>query len=372
MGVIEVSVIRCPWCGSPVKVLGNRWECGWCGDCGNLPSLSPSERAKIRLDNVSNLSLDGLERGVLSILNGIQEHFGNEEDAKLLAFRLAIYGMSHALLPPGNRTQDNLQLLQAFFQSYAFCTAGEVWATACNGKPAFEEQFLLTKACIGSFWETLLPNLPRYEAYRPWPNWLFQAVDGLSQVESFFSGQDDSDLFDAFQEALNAHWSIYPILHPDRAALEDAIRRWDFSENEWICRDLLIAAFPEAASHWTAEELLQIDTADLLLETSEREPETAIQMMKLLLDTAESHLQEPEAAELLLGNDLYDLCQSQRVQPCLLRQLKQDDHLARQLFQSAYVGYPQDTLLQTCEACGETVLGAHLQELLEQNPYFDG
>ena len=229
-----MSVIRCPWCGSPVKVLGNRWECGWCGDCGNLPSLSPSERAKIRLDNVSNLSLDGLERGVLSILNGIQEHFGNEEDAKLLAFRLAIYGMSHALLPPGNRTQDNLQLLQAFFQSYAFCTAGEVWATACNGKPAFEEQFLLTKACIGSFWETLLPNLPRYEAYRPWPNWLFQAVDGLSQVESFFSGQGDSDLFDAFQEALNAHWSIYPILHPDRAALEDAIRRWDFSENEWI------------------------------------------------------------------------------------------------------------------------------------------
>ena len=33
-----------------------------------------------------------------------------------------------------------------------------------------------------------------------------------------------------------------------RAELEDMVRRWDFSENEWACRDLLIAAFPQAAS----------------------------------------------------------------------------------------------------------------------------
>ena len=29
-----------------------------------------------------------------------------------------------------------------------------------------------------------------------------------------------------------------------RADLEDMVRQWDFSENEWACRDLLIAAFP--------------------------------------------------------------------------------------------------------------------------------
>ena len=33
-----------------------------------------------------------------------------------------------------------------------------------------------------------------------------------------------------------------------RAELEDMVRRWDFDENEWACRDLLIAAFPQAAS----------------------------------------------------------------------------------------------------------------------------
>lgn len=30
---------RCPHCGSPVSIKGNRWECGWCGDHGDLSSL---------------------------------------------------------------------------------------------------------------------------------------------------------------------------------------------------------------------------------------------------------------------------------------------------------------------------------------------
>lgn len=70
-----------------------------------------------------------------------------------------------------------------------------------------------------------------------------------------------------------------------------------------------------------------MDTMELLLETGEQDPNTAIQMMKLLLDTAEEHLQETEAAEQLLGNDLYDFCQNQSIQPKLLAQLKQDDPL---------------------------------------------
>lgn len=42
------------------------------------------------------------------------------------------------------------------------------------------------------------------------------------------------------------------------------VRRWDFDENEWACRDLLIAAFPEAVHFWTAEELSNMDTMELL------------------------------------------------------------------------------------------------------------
>ena len=93
-----------------------------------------------------------------------------------------------------------------------------------------------------------------------------------------------------------------------RSELEDMIRRWGFDEHEWACRELLIAAFPGAVRFWTAEELSNMDTMELLDKVGERKPEVGIQMMKFLLDTAERHLQEPEVAEQLLGNDLYELC----------------------------------------------------------------
>lgn len=94
--------------------------------------------------------------------------------------------------------------------------------------------------------------------------------------------------------------------------------------------------------------------------------------MKLLLDTAECHFQEPEVAQQLLGCDVYDLCQNQFVQVPLLKQLKHDDRLARQLFQSAYVGSPQEALLEACHWFGEEALKDHLQELIKRNPYFEG
>lgn len=364
--------IRCPHCGSPVTVRGNQWECGWCGDSGALSSLHKPELAKLHQNQAAAVALEDLECGVLSIMNGMQEHFGDGENERLLAFQLVVYGMSHALLPAENQSQTNLQLLQQFFDAYPVCTAAEVLGASRSGTAAFADQFLLTKDALGSFWEELLPKLPHYEAHKAWPDWLYDTVDGLSQVECIFSGENSSALFDTYQEALDTHWSVYPILHPDRAALEDAVRRWDFSENEWVCRDLLIAAFPEAVKHWSANELLDMTTVDILAETGTNDPDTAIQMMKLLLDAAENHLQDPEAAEQLLGNDLYDLYLDQSVQSKLLERLKTDDHLAQQFFLSAYAGSPQEGLLEACDQLGESALKKHLQELLAQNPYFEG
>ena len=154
-----------------------------------------------------------------------------------------------------------------------------------------------------------------------------------------------------------------------RSELEDMVRQWDLSENEQACRDLLIAAFPEAASRWSVEELSEMDTSEFLVETAEHDPETAIQMMKLLLDTAESHLQDPEVAEFLLGNELYDLCLSGYIRPRLLKHLKSDDRLARQLFQSAYVDSPQEDILLSCAQLGEEDLRQKLLDLLAGNPF---
>ena len=148
--------------------------------------------------------------------------------------------------------------------------------------------------------------------------------------------------------------------------------RWDFSENEWVYRDLLISAFPDAVCFWSAEELSEMDTMELLRKVDEWKPGVGIQMIKFLLDIAECHLHEPEAAEQLLENDLYELCRDQTVQPKLLVQLKADEHLARQLFQSAYAGELQEELMEACDWFGEPALKKHFQTLLAQNPYFKG
>lgn len=223
-----MATIRCPYCGSPVMIRGSRWECGYCGDFGNISSLHPSEKAKLM----------------------------------------------------GTAT------------------------------PTVQVTVTVT---------------------------------------------------DSSEEETPRRFS--------RAELEDMVRRWDFDENEWACRDLLIAAFPEAASRCSQEELAEMHTMDLLVETARRDPQTALEMAKLLLNTAEEHLQNEEAANQLLGWDLYDLLASDDMLPLLVKELKYDDRLACQLFQSAYVGQPQEEILNACGRLGEKDLQRKLLNLLERNPF---
>ena len=154
-----------------------------------------------------------------------------------------------------------------------------------------------------------------------------------------------------------------------RAELEDMVHRWDFDENEWACRDLLLAAFPDAVRRWSLEEQQDMLTMDVLLGVSEYDPHTAIRMMQLLLDTAEEQLTKKGVAEQLFSWDLHDLLIKDDMQPLLLEELKWDDHFASQLFQSAYVGDPQGSLLEACDRFGESELKEHLQTLLSENPY---
>ena len=227
-----MATIRCPHCGSPVMVRGNRWECGWCGDFGSISSLHPSEKAK---------------------------------------------------------------LMQAAAPSV------QVTITVTGAEDGPDEE-----------------NSPR----------------------SF-----------------------------SRAELEDMVHRWDFDENEWACRDLLLAAFPDAVRRWSLEEQQDMLTMDVLLGVSEYDPHTAIRMMQLLLDTAEEQLTKKGVAEQLFSWDLHDLLIKDDMQPLLLEELKWDDHFASQLFQSAYVGDPQESLLEACARFGESELKEHLQTLLSENPY---
>lgn len=87
---------RCPWCGSPVTVRGHRWECGWCGDFGDLSSLPSARRAaadwkhKERAEQI-NQALLPLEQGAFSILEGMRVYCGGEEGAREPLWKLTAY-----------------------------------------------------------------------------------------------------------------------------------------------------------------------------------------------------------------------------------------------------------------------------------------
>lgn len=218
-----MSSVPCPHCGSPVRVRGKRWECPWCGDFGDVSSLSPAGKAA--LQNTLRISL-----------------------------KLTVQ-------PP-------------------------------EEPPSFSRRELL-----------------------------------------------------------------------------QMVARWDFSENPLACRDLLLLDFPEVRDHWSPEELEEMDTMDLLVEIGEFAPETALKMVKLLLDTAEDHLREEEAARQFLGWDMEDVLQNDRVLPLVVEQLEWDDRFGQQLFQSAYVGRVQEVILRACGEMGKRELQQKLLDLLEQNPF---
>lgn len=202
-----MNSFRCPHCGSPVMLRGNSWECGWCGDSGYFVPRKQSEQTD--LPPISDDELEELERGVLSVVEGMQKRFGDGQAERTLALQLVVYELSHALRPSGHQTPHNIALLQAFFDCYSFCTASEVLGAARSEAPAFADQFALEKGQFGSFWQSVLADLPAYPSGRAWPDWLNQTMDGLSQIKSCFSGQDASDIFASLQQIWNAHWNTY-------------------------------------------------------------------------------------------------------------------------------------------------------------------
>ena len=153
-----------------------------------------------------------------------------------------------------------------------------------------------------------------------------------------------------------------------QAELEAMVRRWDFTENKDAIRDLLLATFPEAAAYDEADSL---GAEKLLGAIYEKNPDLAVEMWRKVLDVAQEHLQELERAEYLLCDLTGDVWYGSISLWFILKAMKQDEAFAHKVFDSAYVGHPQEELLKACDASGETELKAKLTALLNINPHFE-
>ncbi len=153
-----------------------------------------------------------------------------------------------------------------------------------------------------------------------------------------------------------------------QAELEAMVRRWDFTENKDAIRALLLATFPEAAAYDEADSL---GAEKLLGAIYEKNPDLAVEMWRKVLDVAQEHLQELERAEYLLCDLTGDVWYGSISLWFILKAMKQDEAFAHKVFDSAYVGHPQEELLKACDASGETELKAKLTALLNINPHFE-
>ena len=156
-----------------------------------------------------------------------------------------------------------------------------------------------------------------------------------------------------------------PPIDPERA--KRLLAAGDFPENEDICREILVGAYPEEIEDF--DESGDSPCWNILYDIFECEPEKAIEMWRYLLDIAGDLLKtDPKTAEELLPDwDLFDPPDEYAIEP--LFDALSDERFAEQIFGSAYVGSLQPDILRVCFDNGAEELGRRCLEIALANPY---
>ena len=264
------------------------------------------------------------------------------------------------------------QLLQVLLSvRTAPCDFSQAQQAIDSEIPLFEQEAKLTRVDCGTFWKCLIASLPPYvPGGSSDPKELYDLLYALEDCYTLFSDKSGSPYLDDLWDALDWHWQSYTVFHVDRAAAEDAVKRWDFAERPDAMKELLIAVYSDELRRFSPEVLFHANESEILEEVYQKDPVLAIRMWRFLLDTAEAHLQEPEAAQYLLWEIIdfalfppYSLCP-------ILKELAGDPRFVRQVFGSAYVDFPHLFLLDGCAACGQPELREKLLLTVSENPFF--
>ena len=312
--------------------------------------------------------LRALERWKADISKGMWECYGDEEALKEPCWKLLLYTVSRALRSKENRTERNQRLVNGFFHSCTVCTPEELWSNIQKGKTLFEAEYRLEpKWYPGTFWQEIRKYLLPFDPYLPWPDWLYQIVYGMGQVEEVFTGTSS---YETLVAVFERWWTYTSMFEADRAMAVKAVQDWDFSWNRYALTQLLATDFPKVLRRWSAEELLDLMVYQILGTVYREDPETAIQMWRLLLDTAGDRLKEEEIAVELIDNAMDSVWWPEKGENLsltpIVKELERDDRFVRQVFQSADVGWPLDELLAACTKCGALELRQKLRALLNR------
>ena len=373
--------MNCPWCGSPVRIHGSQWECGWCGDFGTLKRTPAQQPAQITLtlSFVYHVDLPETWNDLKKALNQIAPKNTSLSQllGKVLLHHISAGIQNAGALPDEKKAEELRSFLHNTNDLNLGESAEETMRDAKRGV-LFREEVALSEADCGTFWTELLATRPVEDYYNHVdPDGLFELFSELSSAYAYFGGKKDEEMGEAqdyqnaLEEAYNTHWQNKVLLHPDVERAKRLLAQGKFPDYEDICREILLVEYPEEVPHETAEDFDELSWERVLDDVFADDPEKGMEMWRRLLDIAEPSLKtDAKTAEKLLPD--WDWLESPTDDQALPLLIALDDkRFVSQLFESAYIGRLQLDVLNACRSCGQEELGQHCLELALKNPHLE-
>ena len=373
--------MRCPWCGNPATMHGNRWECYYCGDSGTLRRPSANHSAQVTLTFSFVYYVDLTETW-----SDLKKALGQLAPKNTLLFQLLGKVLLHNIstgiqnagaLPDEKKAEELRTFLTTTTDLNLGENAEEIMRDAKRGV-LFRDEAALSETDCGTFWTELLSTRPVEDYYnRVDPDGLFDLLSELSSAYAYFGGKKDEEMGEAqdyqnaLEEAYHTHWQNKVLLHPDVERAKRLLAQGKFPDYEDICREVFLVEYPEEVPHESAEDFDELSWDYILDDVFASNMAKGIQMWRRLLDIAESALKtDAKTAEKLLPDwDWLDSPSHDQV--LLLLTALDDERFASQLFESASIGRLQYDVLNACRDCGQEKLGQHCLELALKNPYLE-
>ena len=205
--------MRCPWCGSePVRITGNHWECGWCGDSGPIPCriLEQRKAAHEKQEAWWQEAAATARWAAQTITESAAELLPECKDAKALAWKAILCQVSAGLIESGlwNGTWDDEvddSVIGRIFYPYRSLASDladfsgisnrqAMERSVRSKKPLFQAEGQLTDKVCGKFWEMMIEQLPPYDKEDP------SMQDGHLYMGRAFGGKNRAE--SAIEDAL--------------------------------------------------------------------------------------------------------------------------------------------------------------------------
>ncbi len=301
--------MRCPNCGSPVMVYANRWECGYCGDCGVLrtrqtaPEPAQTQTITLSFQFVSKLDFDNTWSEMKNVISQ------NAEKLLPQLGNVLIYEISHAMATPGHTTDnEKFQELDEFLHSDPILRDGpnirDIIHAAKQGEELCVAEGKLTEDACGGFWQQLIRTLPSGDDPEEFEDLLY----GLGAFYQYFVsdewGGKNLTRFRELRDAFAYHRCRHRYFSPDPGAAIARLQSDDVRQLDEDCRDILVSTYPDYFREYTLDDMEYFQCNCFFEDLAEEDPALARVMWETLLAAAgPDFTKNPTVEEYLMENN---------------------------------------------------------------------